>query len=92
MDTDVFMFYHVFICVMSVLGSNYLAKMTSIFLMSNGVIVSHSNDETDFYHVFSDVNVKLGTATTCEIFFQDAKIPYQYGIISFPKLKFSHVY
>ena len=55
------MFYDVFICVVSVLGSNYLAKMTSIFLMSNGVIVSHSNDETDFYDVYNEANVKFGT-------------------------------
>ena len=61
MDTYAFMPYDVFICVMSVLESNYLEKMTSGFLMSNGVIVNHSNDETDFYDIFNESNVKLGT-------------------------------
>ena len=61
MDTDAFMLYDVFLCIMNVLKSDYLVKMTSRFLMSNGVIVNHNNDETDFYDVFNEANVKLGT-------------------------------
>ena len=92
MDADAFMLYDAFIYIVSILKSNYLEKMTSGFLMSNGVIVNHSNDETDFYDIFNEVNLMLGTENTCEIFFQDAKIPYQNDIISSPTIDVSHIF
>ena len=55
------MLYDVFIRIVSVLKGDYLKKMTNGFLMSNGVIFNHNNDETDFYDVFNEANVKLGT-------------------------------
>ena len=61
MDTDAFMLYDVFTCNMSVLKSDYLEKITSRFLMFNGVMINHSNDETNFYDVFNEANVKFGT-------------------------------
>ena len=61
MDTDAFMLYDVFICIVSVLESNYFEKITSIFLMFNGVIIYHSANTTKFYDVFDDFIAKLGT-------------------------------
>ena len=92
MDADAFMLYDVFLCIMNVLKSDYLVKMTSRFLMSNGVIVNHNNDETDFYDVFNEANLTLSTENTGEIFFQDAKIPYQNDIISSPTIDVSHIF
>ena len=84
MDADVFMLYDVFICIVSVLESNYLEKMTSGFLMSNVVLVNHNNDETDFYDVFDDSNVKLGTKIPVRFFFKMQK--YHISTAQFPIL------
>ena len=61
MDADAFMLYDIFIRIVSVLKSNYLAKTTSKFLMSNGSIINHYADAIDLYEVFNDSIVKLGT-------------------------------
>ena len=61
MDTDAFMLYDVFLCIVNMHESDYLEIITSRFLMSNGVIFNHNNDETDFYDVYNEANVKLGT-------------------------------